>query len=114
MDKNASVRRKRKSSTNDVVSTNNESPLMDESTLSSLHQTRRKSVPKEGFIPNFANDTLDGDGHEYQEEQDSMGGFSQEVKSGHMEGIPDHLDPDPNQGEMVIGSLNPTSAAFAI
>ena len=114
MDKNASVRRKRKSSTNDVVSTNNESPLMDESTLSSLQQTRRRSVPKEGFIPNFANDALDGDEHEYQEEQDSMGGMSVDVKSGHMEGIHDHLDHVPNQGEMVIGSLNPTSAAFAI
>ena len=114
MDKNASNSRKRKTSTDDAVSTNNESPLMDESTRSSLQQPRRKSVPKEDFISNFAKDALDGDEHEYQEEQDSMGGFSQEVKSGHMEGIPDHLDPDPNQGEMVIGSLNPTSAAFAI
>jgi len=114
MDKNASDSRKRKTSTDDVVSTNNDSPLMDESTRSSLQQTRRKSLPKEDFISNFAKDALDGDEHEYHEEQDSMGGFSQEVKSGHMEGIPDHLDPDHNQGEMVMGSLNPTSAAIAI
>ena len=113
MDKNASNSRKRKTSTDDAVSTNNESPLMDESTRSSLQQPRRKSVPKEDFISNFAKDALDGDEHEYQEEQDSMGGFSQDVKSGHMEGIPDHLDPDPNLGEMVIASLNPTSAAIA-
>ena len=85
---------------------------MDESTRSSSKQPRRRTLgyaPKE-VIGDFTKDALD-DGSDYQE-HDSMGGMSCDVNSGHMEGVPDHLDLVSNHQIGMVSSLKAHEAAI--